>query len=131
MTNKEQFLSQIKWDKNGLIACVAQDHISKRVLMLAYMNLESLKLTLRVKKCHYWSRSRKKLWFKGEQSGHIQILHRIFFDCDLDAIVAFVEQVGNASCHTGMESCFYREYDFSSSDLKIIDNPIFDPKTVY
>jgi phosphoribosyl-AMP cyclohydrolase len=99
---------EMKYDANGLIPAIAQDYNTKDVLMLAYMNKESLERTLKEGKACYWSRSRKKFWVKGETSGHFQIIKEIYYDCDLDAILLLIEQVGPA-CHTGNRSCFYRK----------------------
>jgi len=99
-----------KFDANGLIPAIAQDHKTMEVLMLAYMNKESLERTIRDGKACYWSRSRQKFWVKGETSGHFQYVKEIYYDCDLDAILLMIEQVGPA-CHTGNRSCFYRKFD--------------------
>lgn len=96
-----------KYDKNGLIPAIIQDYKSSEVLMLAYMNGESLKRTLKLKKTCFWSRSRKEFWVKGETSGHFQFVKGIQYDCDADALLIKVRQVG-AACHTGNRSCFYR-----------------------
>ena len=96
-----------RYDANGLIAAVAQDHVTGEVLMLAWMNAEALRLTLETKQATYWSRSRGKLWRKGEESGHVQRVVEARVDCDQDAVLLRVEQTG-AACHTGQRSCFYR-----------------------
>lgn len=98
----------VKWDSNGLVCAIAQDWQTKRVLMVAYMNAEALQQTAATGLAHYYSRSRQKQWQKGEESGHVQRVHELRLDCDGDAIVMFIEQVGGISCHTGRESCFYR-----------------------
>lgn len=103
----DNWLAQIKWDEQGLIPAIAQDYQSGRILMLAWMNAEALALSLQERRAIYWSRSRQKLWRKGEESGHVQKLHAIRLDCDADAIILEVEQVGGIACHTGRESCFY------------------------
>ncbi len=103
----DNWLAQIKWDEQGLIPAIAQDYQSGRVLMLAWINAEALALSLKEQRAIYWSRSRQKLWRKGEESGHVQKLHAIRLDCDADAIILEVEQVGGIACHTGRESCFY------------------------
>jgi len=97
--------------------------------MLAYMNDLAWEKTIQTGKAHYWSRSRRKLWCKGEESGHVQFVREIFLDCDLDAILLKVEQIGGAACHTGHASCFYRRY--SDGRLEVVDEPVFDPKEVY
>ena len=97
----------VKFDSNGLIPAIVQDAVTGEVLMMAYMNRESLKRTIKMKKTCYWSRSRKKYWIKGETSGHFQKVKSIYYDCDLDTLLIKVEQIGSA-CHTNKRSCFYR-----------------------
>ena len=104
----EKNLENLEFDKNGLIPAIIQDYETGQVLMLAYMNEESFKLTLTTGKTHFFSRSRQKLWLKGETSGHFQSVRQIFIDCDKDALLLKVHQEGVA-CHTGNRSCFYRE----------------------
>ena len=104
----EQLLDKVKFDDQGLVGAIVQDHATGEVLMFAWMNRESLGLTLREKRAWYWSRSRGKLWLKGETSGHVQKVHEVRTDCDMDAVLIRVEQVGGA-CHTGYRSCFYRK----------------------
>lgn len=101
-------LNKIKFDENGLVPAIAQDHRNGDVLMMAYMNIEAVEKTLSSGKAHYFSRSRNKLWLKGETSGHFQHIRGIYYDCDIDTILLKVEQIG-AACHTGERSCFYRE----------------------
>ncbi len=101
-------LKRLKFDENGLIPAIAQDHENGEVLMLAYMNLESLKQTLKLGKACYWSRSRKEYWVKGMTSGHFQFVKGVYFDCDCDTLLLKVRQVGFA-CHTMKRSCFYRK----------------------
>ncbi|MCW7076992.1 MAG: phosphoribosyl-AMP cyclohydrolase [Candidatus Syntropharchaeales archaeon] len=115
----------LKYDDNGLITAVAQDHLTGEVLMVAYMNAEALRMTLKTGIVHYWSRSRSKLWKKGESSGHVQTVKEILVDCDGDALLLKVEQKGGA-CHTGYKSCFYR-----TADGDIIGERLFDPDEVY
>jgi phosphoribosyl-AMP cyclohydrolase len=105
------WLDAVKWDGDGLVAAVAQDAASGRVLMLAWMNREALELTARDRQAVYWSRSRGRLWRKGEESGHVQRVRDIRLDCDGDAVLLSVEQVGGIACHTGRERCFYRRLD--------------------
>lgn len=105
---KPNFIKNLKFDDNGLIPAIIQDYKTDEVLMLAYMNKESLKKTLKTGRTHFWSRSRKKLWLKGETSGNFQTVHRVFFDCDSDALLFKVHQKGVA-CHTGNKTCFYRK----------------------
>ena len=104
---QQTWLDHVKWDDNGLVAAIAQDVTSLEVLMLAWMNRQSLQLTLATGDAHYWSRSRKALWKKGETSGHIQHVKELRLDCDGDAILMKVEQVGEISCHTGSRRCFF------------------------
>lgn len=100
---------EIKYDDRGLVPVVAQDWKTGEVLMLAYMNAESLKKTLDTKEMVYWSRSRKVLWHKGDTSGHIQKVKELYYDCDADALLAKIEQVGGTACHTGSRSCFFNK----------------------
>lgn len=102
-------IDELKFDPNGLIPAIVQDSKTKEVLMIAYMNRESLEKTIKEKKACYWSRSRKKLWTKGETSGNFQNIKDIYYDCDMDALLLIVDQTGVA-CHTGNKSCFYRKY---------------------
>ncbi|MFH1074280.1 MAG: phosphoribosyl-AMP cyclohydrolase [Candidatus Firestonebacteria bacterium] len=120
---------KLKFNSAGLIPAIVQDYKTGEVLMLAYMNDKSFKLTLKTKKVHFYSRSRQKLWCKGESSGNIQRLRGIYLDCDLDTVLVKVEQVGGAACHTGHRSCFYSKY--YNGKIKICGKPVFDPKKVY
>jgi phosphoribosyl-AMP cyclohydrolase len=120
----------LKFDDQGLIPAIAQDHISGKVLMVAWMNRESLARTLETRKVHYWSRSRKKLWFKGEESGNVQLLKGLRTDCDKDVLLLQIEQLGGAACHEGYESCFFR--DWSDDGRWAVDGQrVFDPEQVY
>lgn len=114
---------------DGLVPAIVQDAETKDVLMLAYMNRESWEKTLQSGKATFWSRSRQKLWLKGESSGHVQIVKGIYLDCDDDTILLQVEQLGGAACHTGYRSCFYRK--IAGGDFVIAGEKIFDPKDVY
>lgn len=113
----------------GLVTVIAQDHRDGTVLMVAYMNEESWQQTLATGEAVYWSRSRQELWHKGESSGNVQRIREIRIDCDLDAIVLKVEQVGDAACHTGHRSCFYRV--LRGDGFEVEGEPLFDPKEVY
>jgi len=115
---------------NGLVPVIVQDAESGDVLMLAYMNDEAYRKTLETGKATYWSRSRRKLWMKGESSGNVQEVKGIYIDCDEDTILLKVHQVGGAACHTGHRSCFYRKMD-EKGTFREIEPPIFDPKEVY
>ncbi len=103
----QALLNAVSWNEHGLVAAIAQDASSKDVLMMAWMNRESLALTLKTGDAHYWSRSRKALWKKGESSGHIQHVKSLRLDCDGDTILMSVEQVGGIACHTGRANCFF------------------------
>ncbi len=105
------WLDEIEWDEHGLVPAIAQDAESGRVLMFAWMNRESLRLSVEEGRAVYWSRSRQKLWRKGEESGHVQKLRELRLDCDGDVLLLQVEQVGGIACHTGRESCFYRRLE--------------------
>lgn len=115
--------------EQGLLPAIAQDYNTGEVLMLAYINEESWQKTLATGKAHYWSRSRNKIWLKGETSGHVQIVKDILVDCDEDTVVFKVEQLGGAACHKGYSSCFFRKVDGDS--LTIMGERVFDPATVY
>jgi phosphoribosyl-AMP cyclohydrolase len=114
---------------DGILPAIVQEYQSSEILMLAYINQEAWERTLTTGKAHFWSRSRKKIWQKGESSGHIQIIHDIFVDCDNDTVVFKVEQVGGAACHTGYRSCFYRRV--GDQELQIVGEKVFDPDKVY
>ena len=116
----EKTINRVDWDKSPLIPAIAQDAKTKKVLMLAYMDKVALKLTLSSKVAHYFSRSKQRIWKKGETSGNIQKVEDIFIDCDNDTILLEVEQVGGAACHTGRESCFFTKLDTAEivSDIK-------------
>ncbi|MFO7784612.1 MAG: phosphoribosyl-AMP cyclohydrolase [Desulfatiglandales bacterium] len=115
---------------NGLLPAIVQDHESGRVLMLAYINEQSWQKTLQTGEAHYWSRSRSELWHKGGTSGNVQKVREIFVDCDSDTVLFQVEQVGGAACHTGHESCFFRNVS-REGKVTVVGEPIFDPKKVY
>ncbi|HOC58565.1 MAG: phosphoribosyl-AMP cyclohydrolase [Syntrophaceae bacterium] len=114
---------------DGLVPAIIQDANTKDVLMLAYMNRESWQATLQSGKATFWSRSRQKLWVKGESSGHVQIIKNIYLDCDEDTILLQVEQVGGAACHTGHRSCFYRK--LQDGDFIVVGEKVFNPQEVY
>lgn len=121
-------MNEIKFDDSGLIAAVAFDVDSRRVVMVGYMNAEALRTTIQTGIVTYWSRSRQKLWVKGESSGHTQELQWLRLDCDGDALLVGIKQ-NVAACHTGYFSCFYREY--RDGDWQVADERIFDPKATY
>jgi len=127
---------QPKFGPDGLIPCIAQDHATGEVLMFAFMNAASLSMTLQSGKATYWSRSRQKLWMKGEESGNVQYVREVRTDCDQDVLLIKVDQAGsaNASCHNGYKSCFYRRLiDREANDfaLETTAKPLFDPQAVY
>ncbi|MFN7017913.1 MAG: phosphoribosyl-AMP cyclohydrolase [Fimbriimonadales bacterium] len=123
-----EWINMLKYDANGLVPAIVQDAQNGQVLMLAYMNRESLRRTVETGLCTYWSRSRQQFWVKGETSGHVQRVKRILVDCDADAVLIQVEQVGVA-CHTGHRSCFFREAQ--GSVLVEIEPVLIDPESVY
>ena len=123
-------LENLKYDANGLIPAIIQDDATGQVLMMAWMNRESLELTVHTGKTHFFSRSRNKLWLKGESSGHVQTVRSIATDCDQDVLLVKVDQVG-AACHEGYESCFFREHQPTEDDWKIVGKRVFDPAKVY
>jgi phosphoribosyl-AMP cyclohydrolase len=120
----------IDFDKaGGLVTAIAQDETTGEILMVAYMNEESLRLTLERREVVYWTRSRQRLWHKGEESGNVQKLKGVYVDCDGDAIVLKVEQVGGAACHTGKRNCFFRRID--QGEIEDVGVQVFDPEEVY
>jgi phosphoribosyl-AMP cyclohydrolase len=125
----KDWLDEIRWNEDGLVPAIAQDHQTGRVLMMAWMNREALSLTASENRAIYWSRSRGKLWRKGEESGHVQILHEMRLDCDADVIILKVEQIGHIACHTGRESCFYRVY--ADGQWHTVDAVRKDPHAIY
>lgn len=123
------WLDDVKWNDQGLVPAIAQAYDSGRVLTLAWMNREALAATAAEQRAVYWSRSRQRLWRKGEESGHVQQLKELRLDCDADAILLLVEQIGGIACHTGRESCFYRKF---AGDAWIAADPVIkDPAAIY
>ncbi|MDX8386464.1 MAG: phosphoribosyl-AMP cyclohydrolase [Gallionella sp.] len=125
----EAWLSKVNWSADGLVAAVAQDASTDRVLMVAWMDRDALKLTWQKNEAVYWSRSRKRLWHKGEESGHIQKVKEIRLDCDGDVILLKIEQQGGIACHTGRESCFYRRLD--QGQWIEVDAVLKSPEEIY
>jgi phosphoribosyl-AMP cyclohydrolase len=123
------WLDEVPWNGDGLIAVVTQDEKTDRVLTVAWMNREALKETADTQQAVYWSRSRKKLWRKGEESGHVQKVREVRIDCDSDAILLKVEQVGGIACHTGRESCFFRKLE--GGKWVTLDPVLKDPAAIY
>lgn len=131
MSNK--WLNKIRWDENGLVPVIAQEAGSNDVLMFAWMNREALERTVELGEAVYWSRSRKKLWHKGEESGHTQKVLEIRLDCDEDVILLKIEQAGDIACHTGRHSCFFQKFE---GDAKLggwhsVEPVLQDPDTIY
>lgn len=126
MKISDEIRNQLKFDDKGLITAIAQDYQTNEILMLAFMNLEALEKTAGTGKAHYFSRSRGKLWLKGESSGHVQVVHEMYIDCDADAVLMKVEQLGGGACHTGYRSCFYR-----TMDGEVVGEKVFNPEDVY
>ena len=123
------WLDEVPWNGEGLIAAVAQDAATGRVLMVAWMNREALAATARTGEAVYWSRSRQRLWHKGEESGHVQKVKELRLDCDADAVLLQVEQVAGIACHTGRERCFYRKLE---GGAWVSTDPVLkDPKLMY
>jgi phosphoribosyl-AMP cyclohydrolase len=130
MALNDELKSLVDFSKsNGLVTAIAQDATTGEILMVANMNEESLEKTLELGEAVYWSRSRKKLWHKGEESGNVQKVKELFIDCDGDAVLMKIEQIGDAACHTGKRSCFFRKIE--NGAIKDVGVQIFDPKEVY
>jgi len=123
------WLDEVNFDKDGLVPVIAQEHATGKVLMFAWMNREALQLTNDTQQAVYWSRSRNKLWRKGEESGHLQKVHEIRLDCDEDVILISVEQVGGIACHTGRHNCFFKKLE---NNRWRIDQPVIkNPEDIY
>lgn len=125
----ESWLDAVKWNSDGLVPAIAQDVATGKVLMLAWMNREALKLTAGEQRAVYWSRSRQKLWRKGESSGNVQKLKELRLDCDADTVLLTVEQVGGIACHTGREHCFYNQH--GEAGWATVEAVLRDPKEMY
>jgi len=121
-------LEDLKFNEEGLIPAIIQDDKTHEVLMMAYMNLDSLRATIKDGKTSYWSRSRKKYWLKGETSGHFQHVRSIFYDCDKDTLLIKVDQIGGA-CHDGYRSCFYTQ--FKGDETQVVGDKVFEPEEKY
>ena len=129
MTMNEDWLEAIRWNDQGLVPAIAQEQASGKILMMAWMNRESLALTRQTGHAVYWSRSRGKLWHKGEESGHQQVVRAIRLDCDGDVVLLQVEQKGGIACHTGRHNCFFRELE--GDRWNEVDPVLKDPKAIY
>ncbi len=128
-TLAQSYLDEVRWNNDGLVPVIAQDHETNDVLMVAWMNTEALALTVKEQRAVYWSRSRQKLWRKGEESGHVQLIKDIRLDCDEDVIILKIEQLGGIACHTGRRSCFYRRLE--NNQWQIVEKVIKDPEHIY
>lgn len=133
MSIKAKWLNKVKWDEHGLVPVIAQELGSNDVLMFAWMNRDALLKTVELGEAVYWSRSRKKLWHKGEESGHIQKVREIRLDCDEDVVLLRVEQVDGIACHTGRHSCFFQKFegDEKSGDWTTIEPVLKNPEQIY
>ena len=125
----ERWLDDVRWDEQGLVPAIAQDAVTGEVLMFAWMNRESLALTARTGDAVYWSRSRGRLWRKGEESGHVQKVRELRVDCDRDVVLLKIEQVGGIACHTGRRSCFFSRLD--AAGWQDVEPVLKDPKEIY
>jgi phosphoribosyl-AMP cyclohydrolase len=133
MSISAKWLNKVKWDEHGLVPVIAQEVGTNDVLMFAWMNRDALAKTVELGEAVYWSRSRKKLWHKGEESGHIQKVHDIRLDCDEDVVLLKVEQTGGIACHTGRHSCFFQKFEGSvdKGDWQAVDPVLKDPESIY
>ena len=123
------WLDEIKWSKDGLVPAIAQDTETNKIMMFAWMNRESLQQTVQTRKVTYYSRSRQQLWYKGESSGHTQLLKEIRIDCDNDVILLMIKQVGDIACHTGHTSCFFKRY--TDGKWLTVENVLKSPDDIY
>jgi phosphoribosyl-AMP cyclohydrolase len=129
LANQTNWLDAVNWDANGLVPVIAQEHDTGDVVMFAWMNREALQLSSETKQAVYWSRSRNRLWRKGEESGHVQKIHEIRLDCDEDVVLLKIEQVGGIACHTGRHSCFFKKLE---NENWLVDQPVIkDPQEIY
>lgn len=129
MSNNETWLNKVNWSEDGLVPAIAQDAESGDILMVAWMNREALKQTVERGEAVYWSRSRKKLWHKGEESGHTQKVKEIRLDCDEDVVLMKIEQSGGIACHTGRRSCFFQRLE--NGQWVTVDPVLKDPHEIY
>ena len=129
MTETRSLSRDIKWNDQGLVPAIAQDWQTGEVLMLAWMNQQALELSISEGRAIYWSRSRRALWRKGEESGHVQILKELRVDCDGDTVLMKVEQIGGIACHTGRRNCFYRKWQHDG--LTVTDDVVLSPEAIY
>ncbi|CAG4917058.1 phosphoribosyl-AMP cyclohydrolase [Paraburkholderia saeva] len=129
----ENWLDKVKWDANGLVPVIAQEATTNDVLMFAWMNREALAKTIELGRAVYFSRSRQRLWFKGEESGHVQNVHEVRLDCDEDVVLLKVEQVSGIACHTGRHSCFFQKFEGSADEGEwvAVEPVLKDPEHIY
>ncbi|MGI4856604.1 MAG: phosphoribosyl-AMP cyclohydrolase [Janthinobacterium lividum] len=129
----ETWLDKVKWDEAGLVPVIAQESGSNDVVMFAWMNRDALQKTLALRRAVYWSRSRQRLWYKGEESGHVQRVHEVRLDCDADVVLLKIEQVGGIACHTGRHSCFFQKFegDADTGDWVSVEPVLKDPEHIY
>jgi phosphoribosyl-AMP cyclohydrolase len=125
------YLDSIIWNEDGLVPVIVQDIITNKIIMFAWMNKETLKQSIEKRKAIYWSRSRKKIWMKGEESGHIQHIKEILLDCDSDTLLIKVRQEGGIACHTGRESCFFNKIDLETNGLIEVEAILKNPNEIY
>lgn len=130
---QDNWLNKLKYDEQGLVPAIAQDADSGKILMVAWMNAEALAETASSRRAVYWSRSRQRLWRKGEESGHSQEVHEIRLDCDADVVLLLIKQIGGIACHTGRESCFYQRLDTidGNPEWNTVEPVIKDPTQIY
>ena len=129
MNEKTPITETVNWNSDGLVPAIAQDVATREILMVAWMNSDALQETITTGKAVYWSRSRARLWRKGEESGHQQLISEIRLDCDEDVIILLVEQTGGIACHTGRRSCFYRRLE--DGQWQTVEPVLKDPNTIY
>ena len=125
------WINNVRWDSDGLLPVIVQDASSSKVIMFAWMNCETLEESIKQRKAIYWSRSRKQIWVKGEESGHYQNIEDMFLDCDNDVLLIKVNQEGGIACHTGRESCFYNRINMKTNKIEECEKVIKDPKDIY
>lgn len=125
------WINTVRWDLDGLLPVIVQDASSSKVIMFAWMNRETLEESIKQKKAIYWSRSRKQIWVKGEESGHYQNIEDMYLDCDNDVLLIKVKQEGGIACHTGRESCFYNRINMKTNKIEECEKVIKDPKDIY
>ena len=125
------WIKNVRWDLDGLLPVIVQDTITNKVIMFAWMNRETLEKSIKQRKAIYWSRSRKQIWVKGEESGHYQNIEDMFLDCDNDVLLIKVTQKGGIACHTGRESCFYNQINMQTNKIEESEKIIKNPKEIY